>query len=152
MPLISISNLPWIEYEYMVILDLIKKGHPEPEKKIGAGVKAIEIRKSVDHILPLPENMKIKSDVNRALGGGGKKGGGGGGRGGGRGRGWERSGKSRRCLFSSVVWLIQKLFHHSVIYKYRGFITAMGDFLLTFPYSGANAQVNQSSEYANSSG
>ncbi|KAJ8452331.1 hypothetical protein Cgig2_006136 [Carnegiea gigantea] len=103
------TNVRVNKYEYMVLVDLIKKGHPEPEKKIGAGVKAIEIRedesvedfsfrKSVDHILPLPENMKIKSDVNRALGGGGKKGGGGGGRGGGRGRGWGRGGKSRRCL------------------------------------------------------
>lgn len=115
------TNVRVNKYEYMVLLDLIKKGHPEPEKKIGSGVKAIEIRyhpiwksrcffilredesvedfsfrKSVDHILPLPENMKIKSDVNRALGGGGKKGGGGGGRGGGRGRGWGRGGKSRR--------------------------------------------------------
>ncbi|KAL2935189.1 hypothetical protein RDABS01_018307, partial [Bienertia sinuspersici] len=92
--------------------ELIKKGHPEPEKKIGSGIRAFEIRqhpewksrcffvirdddsfedfsfrKCVDHILPLPENMKIKTDVNKALGGGGKKGGGGGGRGGGRNRG-----------------------------------------------------------------
>lgn len=26
----------------------------------------------MDHILPLPENMQIKSDVNKALGGGGR--------------------------------------------------------------------------------
>ncbi|KAK9669230.1 hypothetical protein RND81_13G117500 [Saponaria officinalis] len=114
------------KYEYVMLLDLIKKGHQEPDKKIGSGIKAIEIRyhpkwqsrcffvvrddnsaedfsfrKCVDHILPLPENMKIKSEVNKVLGGkgSGKKGGGGGGGGGGRGgggrgRGW--GGRSKR--------------------------------------------------------
>ncbi|KAH9606273.1 hypothetical protein KSS87_014941 [Heliosperma pusillum] len=118
------------KYEYMVLLDLIKKGHPEPDKKIGSGITAFEIqyhptwesrcffvvrgdksvedfsfRKCVDQILPLPENMKIKTDVNEALGGnahgknggeGGRGGGRGGGRSGGRGRGWGRGGRSKR--------------------------------------------------------
>ncbi|KAL9243240.1 hypothetical protein vseg_017152 [Gypsophila vaccaria] len=115
------------KYEYMVLLDLIKKGHPEPEKKIGPGIEAFEIRyhpmwqsrcffvvrddksaedfsfrKCVDQILPLPENMKIKSDVNKVLAGkgGGKKGGGGGGGrgrgGGGGGRGWGKGGGRSR--------------------------------------------------------
>ncbi|XVF50121.1 hypothetical protein PTKIN_Ptkin04bG0069800 [Pterospermum kingtungense] len=107
------------KYENMVLLDLLKKGHREPDKKIGGGIKAFQIRnhptwknkcffvirddetiddfsfrKCVDQILPLPEEMKIKPDANRALGGGGWKGhgekGGGqgrGGKGGGRGRG-----------------------------------------------------------------
>lgn len=115
------TNINFNKYEYLVLLELINKGHPEPEKKIGSGINAFEIRqhpewksrcffviradesvedfsfrKCVDHILPLPENMKIKPDVNKALGGGGKKGGGGGGRGGGRGRGRGRGGKFRR--------------------------------------------------------
>ncbi|XP_022736856.1 protein EMBRYO DEFECTIVE 514 [Durio zibethinus] len=104
------------KYEHMVLLDLLKKGHLEPDKKIGGGIKAFQIqnhpmwkskcffvirddesvddfsfRKCVDHILPLPEDMKIKPDANRALGSGGRKGRGG--KGGGRGHG--RGGKSR---------------------------------------------------------
>ncbi|XVF54312.1 hypothetical protein PTKIN_Ptkin05aG0171200 [Pterospermum kingtungense] len=104
------------KYEHMVLLDLLKKGHLEPDKKIGGGIKAFQIRnhptwkskcffvirddetvedfsfrKCVDHVLPLPEEMKIKPDANRALGSGGGKGRGG--KGGGRGHG--RGGKSR---------------------------------------------------------
>ncbi|CAN6578163.1 unnamed protein product [Malus baccata var. baccata] len=101
------------KYEYLVLLDLLKKGHAEPDKKIGGGVKAFQVRihplyksrcffliredevvddfsfrKCVDHILPLPENMKANAEANKVLGGkGGRGGGGGGGRGGWRGRG-----------------------------------------------------------------
>ncbi|KAH9777839.1 protein EMBRYO DEFECTIVE 514 [Citrus sinensis] len=100
-------NLNVNKYEHMVLLDLLKKGHPEPDKKIGGGIQAFQVRyhptyksrcffliredetaddfsfrKCVDHMLPLPEDMKVKSDANKALGGGG---GGGKGRGGGRG-------------------------------------------------------------------
>lgn len=103
------------KYEHLVLLELINKGHPEPEKKVGSGINGFEIRqhpewksrcffviradesvedfsfrKCVDHILPLPENMKIKGDVNKALGGGRN-----GGRGGGRGRGRGRGGGGR---------------------------------------------------------
>lgn len=99
------------KYEYLVLLDLLKKGHAEPDKKIGGGIQAFQVRfhplyrsrcyfliredgasddfsfrKCVDHILPLPENMKANSDANKALGGGK-----GGGRGGWRGRGRGRS-------------------------------------------------------------
>ncbi|GFZ17564.1 similar to EMB514 [Actinidia rufa] len=119
-------NLNVNKYEHMMLLDLLKKGHLEPEKKIGEGAAAFQVRyhpqwksrcffivrtdesvddfsfrKCVDHILPLPENMQIKSDVNKALGGGGRGHGGrgGGGRGGGghgRGRGGRgRGGKPR---------------------------------------------------------
>ncbi|MCL7024550.1 hypothetical protein MKW94_024447 [Papaver nudicaule] len=113
-------NLDVNKYECMVLLDLIKKGHSESDKKVGAGVKAFQVRyhpmwksrcyfliredesvddfsfrKCVDHILPLPENMKLKPEANKALGGrgGGGRGGGGRGRGGrGRGRGnWSRN-------------------------------------------------------------
>ncbi|XP_021761621.1 protein EMBRYO DEFECTIVE 514-like [Chenopodium quinoa] len=109
------TNINFNKYEHLVLQELINKGHPEPVKKIGSGINAFEIRqhpewksrcffviradesvedfsfrKCVDHILPLPENMKIKTDVNKALGGG--KGSGGGGRGGGRGRGRGRGG------------------------------------------------------------
>ncbi|OVA00087.1 Protein of unknown function DUF3223 [Macleaya cordata] len=121
-------NLDVNKYEYLVLLDLLKKGHAESDKKVGGGVKAFQVRyhpmwksrcffliredesvddfsfrKCVDHILPLPENMKVKADANKALGGrggGGRggghggRGGGGGGRRGGRGRGrggWSRN-------------------------------------------------------------
>lgn len=85
----------------MMLLDLLKKGHSEPERKIGTGVRAFQIRfhphfksrcffvireddsvddfsfrKCVDHIQPLPANMQTK---HYAKGG---KGGGRGGRGG----------------------------------------------------------------------
>ncbi|KAL5544488.1 hypothetical protein UlMin_008272 [Ulmus minor] len=114
-------NLNINKYEHMVLLDLIQKGHPEPDKKIGGGVRVFQVRyhptfksrcffiirdddsvddfsfrKCVDRILPLPEDMRVKSDANKALGRGGGKGRGGrggGGRGSGRG-GW-RGGKSR---------------------------------------------------------
>ncbi|CAI9753857.1 unnamed protein product [Fraxinus pennsylvanica] len=103
-------NLNINKYEHMALLELLKKGHLEPEKKIGNGIKAFQVRyhpqfksrcfflvredesiddfsfrKCVDHILPLPENMQIKHDVNKALRG--KGGGHGRGRGRGRGRG-----------------------------------------------------------------
>lgn len=109
------------QYEHVVLLELLKNGHAEPDTKIGGGISAFQVRKHptwksrcffliredesvddfsfrkcVDRILPLPEAMQLKPDVNRALGGSkrhGGKGGGGGGRGGGRGHG--RKGKSR---------------------------------------------------------
>ncbi|KAI6683106.1 hypothetical protein NL676_029019 [Syzygium grande] len=109
------TNVNVNKYEYMTLLELIKKGHSEPEKKIGVGIKAFQVRfhptfkskcfflireddsvddfsfrKCVDHIIPLPEEMKAKDGVSRGLGGnkghGGRGGGGRGGRGRGRGR------------------------------------------------------------------
>ncbi|WCJ17604.1 hypothetical protein M5689_000009 [Euphorbia peplus] len=107
-------NLNLNKYEHLVLLDLLKKGHSEPEKKIGVGIQAFQVRyhpmwksrcfflirtddtmddfsfrKCVDKILPLPEDMKLKGDgKGKGYGGrGGGGGGGGGGRGGGRGRG-----------------------------------------------------------------
>ncbi|KAL2492964.1 Protein of unknown function (DUF3223) [Abeliophyllum distichum] len=99
-------NLNINKYEHTVLLDLLRKGHLEPEKKIGNGIKAFQVRfhpqfksrcfflvrndesvddfsfrKCVDHIQPLPENMQIIHDVNKALRGKGS------GRGRGRGRG-----------------------------------------------------------------
>ncbi|KAF4368026.1 hypothetical protein F8388_002637 [Cannabis sativa] len=111
-------NLNINEYEHMVLLDLLKKGHAESDKKIGGGVKSFQVRfhpmwksrcfflirndestddfsfrKCVDRILPLPEDLKIKAGANKALSGGKGRGGrGGGGRGGGRGN-WR--GRSR---------------------------------------------------------
>ncbi|KAI3463973.1 hypothetical protein Pfo_020636 [Paulownia fortunei] len=104
------TNLNLNKYEHIALLELLKKGHLEAERKIGKGIKAFQVRfhpqfksrcffliredesvddfsfrKCVDHILPLPENMQIKHDVNKALRGKG------GGRGRGRGRG--RGGK-----------------------------------------------------------
>ncbi|CAH2065037.1 unnamed protein product [Thlaspi arvense] len=87
-------------YERRVLLDLVKKGHPEPEKKIGGGIKAFQIRnhpvwksrcfflvrvdetaddfsfrKCVDHILPLPENVKSPKSSGGGRGGyGGRRG------------------------------------------------------------------------------
>ncbi|KAL3528386.1 hypothetical protein ACH5RR_007708 [Cinchona calisaya] len=108
------------KYEHVMLLELLKKGHLEPDKKIGNGIRAFQVRyhpkfksrcffltreddsvddfsfrKCVDHILPLPENMQVKHDVNKALGGGRGGKAGGGGRGGGRGHGRGRGGKSR---------------------------------------------------------
>ncbi|KAK4485537.1 hypothetical protein RD792_005515 [Penstemon davidsonii] len=100
------TNLNLNKYEHIVLLELLKKGHLEAERKIGKGVKAFQVRfhpqyksrcfflirddesiedfsfrKCVDHILPLPENMQLNKSFH------GK----GGGRGRGRGRG--RGGK-----------------------------------------------------------
>ncbi|TKY55089.1 DNA-directed RNA polymerase V subunit 1 [Spatholobus suberectus] len=102
------------KYEHMMLLELLKNGHTEPDEKIGGGIRVFQVRKHpmwksrcffliredesvddfsfrrcVDHILPLPEEMQLKPDANRALGGGknrhrGKSGGGRGGRGHGR--------------------------------------------------------------------
>ncbi|KAL7153291.1 hypothetical protein ABFS83_04G157700 [Erythranthe nasuta] len=103
-------NLNINKYEHMMVLELLKKGHLEAERKIGKGIKAFQVRfhpkfhsrcffltreddttddfsfrKCVDQILPLPENMQVKNDVNKALRGkGGNRG-----RGRGRGRGWK---------------------------------------------------------------
>ncbi|CAM8878545.1 unnamed protein product [Rhodiola kirilowii] len=107
------TNLNLNKYEQMVLLDLLKKGHAEADKKIGVGIKSFQVRyhplwksrcffliredesyddfsfrKCVDHILPLPENMKGRPEVNKSLGG---RGGGGGYRA--RGRGGGRRGK-----------------------------------------------------------
>lgn len=104
------TNLNLNKYEHIVLLDLLKKGHLEPDRKIGPGVRAFQIRfhpqfksrcffviredgsvddfsfrKCVDHILPLPENMQVKHEAKKDLARGGK--GGGHGRGRGRGRG-----------------------------------------------------------------
>nr|CAB3496851.1 unnamed protein product [Digitaria exilis] len=112
-------QLDFNKYEQMVLEDLLKKGHAEPEKKIGPGIEAFEIRnhpvwqsrcffvrrvdgsaddfsfrKCVDNILPLPEDMKIGNGKKS----GGHHKGGGGGRGGGRGgggRGGWRGGRGR---------------------------------------------------------
>jgi Protein of unknown function (DUF3223) len=98
------------QYEHMVLIDLIKKGHSEPERKIGKGVEAFEVRfhpvyksrcffvrridgssddfsfrKCVDAIMPLPDDLKIKPHGSRFRGGRG-----GGGRGGRCGRGGRR--------------------------------------------------------------
>ncbi|KAL9271122.1 EMBRYO DEFECTIVE 514-like protein [Drosera capensis] len=114
-------NVDVNKYEHMTLLDLIQKGHSEPEKKIGVGIAAFQIRnhpvwksrcffliqtdetyddfsfrKCVDHILPLPENMKIKPDVNKALGGAGHGHGSKGRRGqgnGNKGGGWGKGGR-----------------------------------------------------------
>ncbi|KAJ8560544.1 hypothetical protein K7X08_022404 [Anisodus acutangulus] len=111
------TNLNLNKYEHIVLLDLLKKGHSEPDRKIGTGIRAFQIRfhpqfksrcffviredgssddfsfrKCVDHILPLPENMQVKHGANKDLARGGK-GGGGGGKGGGQGRGRGRGGK-----------------------------------------------------------
>lgn len=98
------------QYEHTMLLELLKNGHTEPDEKIGGGIRVFQVRnhpkwksrcfflvrddesvddfsfrKCVDHILPLPVEMQLKLDANRALGrgaknhrgksGGGKKGG-----------------------------------------------------------------------------
>eukprot|EP00249_Psilotum_nudum_P003817 c17308_g1_i1 orf=178-1131(-) len=79
-------NFNMNKYEHMVLLDLIQKGHPDPQQKIGAGIESFQIRvnpeycskcyyvvrqdgtmdnfsyrKCVDKLLPLPSNMKTSS-------------------------------------------------------------------------------------------
>ncbi|GAV60981.1 DUF3223 domain-containing protein [Cephalotus follicularis] len=115
-------NLNINKYEQLVLIELLKKGHEDSDKKIGVGIQAFQVRthptwkskcfflirdddsvddfsfrKCVDHILPLPEDMKIKFDANKALGGGKGQGGkgGGAGRGNWRGRGRGKGGKGR---------------------------------------------------------
>ncbi|KAF3794127.1 DNA-directed RNA polymerase V subunit 1 [Nymphaea thermarum] len=114
-------NVDINKYEHMIFLDLLKKGSLEAEKKMGSGVQSFQIRvhpvwksrcffvmrtddsfddfsyrKSIDNILPLPENMKVpaKADVDKALAGkkpAAHRQGGGGGKGNhGRGRGRNR--------------------------------------------------------------
>ncbi|CAA0836065.1 Protein of unknown function (DUF3223 [Striga hermonthica] len=102
------TNLDINKYEHLMLLALLKQGHSDPDRKIGNGIRAFQVRfhpqfksrcffltredgstddfsfrKCVDQILPLPENMQIKDDVNKALRG----------KGGGRGRGRGRGGK-----------------------------------------------------------
>lgn len=111
-PCFLITFLAVLQYEHIVLLDLLKKGHLEPDRKIGTGIRAFQIRyhpqfksrcyfviredgsvddfsfrKCVDHILPLPENMQVKHEANKDLARGGK--------GGGHGRGRGRGGKPR---------------------------------------------------------
>ncbi|KAK7347279.1 hypothetical protein VNO80_21807 [Phaseolus coccineus] len=98
------------QYEHTMLLELLKNGHTGPDEKIGGGIRVFQVRKHpmwksrcfflirdnesvddfsfrkcVDCILPLPEEMQVKHDANRALGGAknhrGKSGGGKGGRG-----------------------------------------------------------------------
>ncbi|RDX71997.1 Protein EMBRYO DEFECTIVE 514 [Mucuna pruriens] len=84
------------EYEHRMLLELLKKGHAEADEKIGGGIRVFQVRKHamwksrcfflireedesvddfsfrkcVNHILPLPEEMQVKPDANKALGGG----------------------------------------------------------------------------------
>lgn len=96
------NNLDVNKYEHMVLLDLLKKGHSDADRKIGKGVRSFQIRhhpkyksrcyflfrvdgssddfsfkKCVGNILPLPENLKGKFSSNGGRGGngGGKRGG-----------------------------------------------------------------------------
>lgn len=88
-------NVSLNKYEHLVLLEVLKKGHVEAEKKIGGKeVKSFQIRfhpqfksrcfflvrdddsaedfsfrKCVDHILPLPEDFQVKHHVNKSLGG-----------------------------------------------------------------------------------
>ncbi|KAL3513179.1 hypothetical protein ACH5RR_025896 [Cinchona calisaya] len=108
-------NVDVNKYERVMLLELLKKGHLEPVKKIGNGIRVFQVRyhpkfksrcffltreddsvddfsfrKCVDHILPLPEDMLVKYNVNKALGGGRGDKEGESGRGGGRGPGCGR--------------------------------------------------------------
>ncbi|GER27142.1 hypothetical protein STAS_02825 [Striga asiatica] len=92
------TNLNINKYEHIMLLELLQKGHTDAERKIGKGIEAFQVRfhpqfksrcffltkedgstddfsfrKCVDHILPLPENMQIKNDTNKALRGKGGK-------------------------------------------------------------------------------
>ncbi|KAL2340766.1 hypothetical protein Fmac_008706 [Flemingia macrophylla] len=108
------------KYEHLMLLELLKNGHAEPDKKVGGGVRAFQVRrhptfksrcfflireddsvddfsfrKCVDHILPLPEEMHLKSNANNANANKSSGGGGGGGGGGGRHHGHGKGGRGR---------------------------------------------------------
>lgn len=101
----------------MVLLELLKKGHHDPDTKIGKGVEAFEVRfhqvykskcffvrrvdgsvddfsfrKCVEALMPVPDDLKIKPSGGRSKSG---RGGGGGGRRGGGKRGWRGRGRGR---------------------------------------------------------
>ncbi|PKA64066.1 Protein DCL, chloroplastic [Apostasia shenzhenica] len=103
-------NLNINKYEQMVLLDLLKRGHSDSAKKIGEGIKAFQVRyhpmfkskcffllrvdgseddfsfrKCVDHLIPLPANMKPATTSNGMKASRHQKGSGGRGRGHGRG-------------------------------------------------------------------
>ncbi|GJP36642.1 hypothetical protein CLOM_g21126 [Closterium sp. NIES-68] len=106
-------NLDINQYEHMVLLDLLKKGHSDPTSKVGAGVRAFQIRphpqfhsrcfflvrtdgtvddfsyrKCVESLMGLPQEFTLSAAKEWDGGDGGGHGGGGGGwRGRGRGRG-----------------------------------------------------------------
>ncbi|XP_042488293.1 protein EMBRYO DEFECTIVE 514-like [Macadamia integrifolia] len=107
------ANLNVNKYEYIVLLDLLKKGHVEVDKKLRGGVNAFQVRyhpmwksrcfflirhdesvddfsfrKCVDHILPLPDKLKAYYHANKTLGGRGG--------GGGRSSGGRRGGHGRK--------------------------------------------------------
>ncbi|KAG4118718.1 hypothetical protein ERO13_D11G034700v2 [Gossypium hirsutum] len=102
------THLNLNKYEHMVLLELLKKVHEEPDKKIGKGIKGFQVRihlvwkskcffvikdddtfddfsfrKCVDHILPLSDEMK-QPDTKKASNGSR------GGKGSGQGRGKRR--------------------------------------------------------------
>lgn len=110
------------EYEYFNVLEVLKKGHPDPQKKIGSGVKAIQVkkypemestcffimrtdgtkedfsvRKCISNLfgVDLTQNNKKPGSFGKGRGRGGRGGGGRGGRFGGR-RGGGRGGRGRR--------------------------------------------------------
>ncbi|KAG6486217.1 protein EMBRYO DEFECTIVE 514-like [Zingiber officinale] len=87
------ANLDLNQYEHLVLLDLLKKGHPESTIKIGEGIKAFQVRdhpiwntrcfflirvngssdafsfrKCVDKILPLPSHLKVDSSSGNSSG------------------------------------------------------------------------------------
>ncbi|XP_061946169.1 protein EMBRYO DEFECTIVE 514-like [Populus nigra] len=88
-------NLNVNKFEHMVLVELLMQDHLEPEKKIGCGIQAFQLRfrpmwktqcifliwddefvddfsfwKCTDNILPLPEDMRINSDASLSSGGG----------------------------------------------------------------------------------
>lgn len=108
------------EYEFTMVMDLLRKGHADPEGKIGSGVRAVQVKphEELDSvcffvhrtdgskedfsyrkcILRLFKDMKDpqSSDTVRSTRGGGRGGGrNSSGRGGGRGRGRGRGGGGR---------------------------------------------------------
>lgn len=95
-----VSNVDVNKYEFLVLSDLIKKGHRDAETKIGSGIQCFQVRfhpgwhsrcyylirtdgtvddfsyrKCVDKIMPLPENLFSPSGdllVDQLLGPGGE--------------------------------------------------------------------------------
>ena len=84
------------QFEFLMLEDLIKQGHQDPETKIGVGIEAFQVRmnpmyasrcyyiirkdgstddfsyrRCVDNIFPLPEELKAQIGDKKHQGGGG---------------------------------------------------------------------------------
>ncbi|CAI7761250.1 unnamed protein product [Closterium sp. NIES-53] len=119
-------NLDINQYEHMVLLDLLKKGHSDPTSKVGAGIRSFQIRphpefhsrcfflvrsdgtvddfsyrKCVESLMGLPQEFTLSAAKEWDGNGEGHGGGGGGG-------GWRGRGRGRVGLRVSPVMTVAR--------------------------------------------